>query len=190
MTKGRSPEYRRVFRDAILLIESALRMAAERGSDAERPGIELTMSIVAGMKVLVADEQVVGSSGVTVERRSTIVPGPKDIEAWRMEAETAIEFGNAQRLGQFNWPWVVLSLIAEWEKHKGTEPAPPKQEFSRSPIADMEAEQKIIEAAGRAAYEGSGRYLVTRWPWGRLSRERRWEWCVLANPGMGLEHRI
>lgn len=49
--------------------------------------------------------------------QTTIVPTRRDIEAWRVEAETAIRFGGVERLGQFNWPMVVLSLIAEWESH-------------------------------------------------------------------------
>lgn len=49
--------------------------------------------------------------------QSTITPGRRDIEAWRLEAETAIRFGDVKRLGQFDWPRAVLSLITEWEKH-------------------------------------------------------------------------
>lgn len=45
-----------------------------------------------------------------------IVPSRKDIDAWRLEAETAVRFGGVHRLGQFNWPQAVLSLIAELEK--------------------------------------------------------------------------
>jgi hypothetical protein len=47
---------------------------------------------------------------------TTIIPSQKDIAAWRLEAETAIRFGGVHRLGQFNWPQAVLSLIAELEK--------------------------------------------------------------------------
>ena len=46
------------------------------------------------------------------EPATTIVPNQKDIDAWRLEAETAIRFGGVHRLGQFNWPQAVLSLIA------------------------------------------------------------------------------
>jgi hypothetical protein len=53
------------------------------------------------------------------ESQTTIVPSRRDIDVWRLEAETAIRFGGVHRLGQFNWPWVVLSLIAEWEKNNG-----------------------------------------------------------------------
>ena len=43
-------------------------------------------------------------------------PSRRDIDAWRVEAETAIRFGGVGRLGKFDWPRVVLSLIAEWER--------------------------------------------------------------------------
>ncbi len=49
--------------------------------------------------------------------KTTIIPTQRDIAAWRLEAETAIRFGGVRRLGQFNWPVAVLSLIAELEKH-------------------------------------------------------------------------
>lgn len=54
--------------------------------------------------------------------QTTITPSHKDIDAWRLEAETAIRFGGVHRLGQFNWPQAVLSLIAELEKHDPSEP--------------------------------------------------------------------
>jgi hypothetical protein len=44
-----------------------------------------------------------------------IVPTRRDIEAWRLTAEAARNAGGV-KLGEFDWPWVVLSLIAEWEK--------------------------------------------------------------------------
>jgi hypothetical protein len=44
------------------------------------------------------------------------VPTKRDIEAWRMSAQDADTLG-VVKPGQFDWPWVVLSLIAEWEKH-------------------------------------------------------------------------
>jgi hypothetical protein len=47
-----------------------------------------------------------------------VVPTQGDIEAWRMEAQTRINFGGV-RLGEFNWPQAVLSLIAEVEKSNG-----------------------------------------------------------------------
>jgi hypothetical protein len=50
-------------------------------------------------------------------RDDPIVPTRRDIDAWRLQAETAIELGDVTRLGQFNWPMVVLSLIQEWEKN-------------------------------------------------------------------------
>lgn len=53
----------------------------------------------------------------TPGHETTITPNRKIVDAWRMEAETAIEFGRGQRLGQFNWPQALLSLIAEWEKN-------------------------------------------------------------------------
>jgi hypothetical protein len=43
---------------------------------------------------------------------------PRHIEVWRLEAETAMRFGGVL-LGQFNWPMVVLSLIAAVEKDRG-----------------------------------------------------------------------
>jgi hypothetical protein len=46
---------------------------------------------------------------------TTIVPTRRDIDAWRLEAETCIRFGGVEKLGRFNWPLAVLSLIAEWE---------------------------------------------------------------------------
>lgn len=51
------------------------------------------------------------------EEKSPSAPTPRDIEAWRLEAETALRFGGVSRLGQFDWPRVVLSLIQEWEKN-------------------------------------------------------------------------
>ena len=38
------------------------------------------------------------------------------IEAWRLSAQDADTLG-VVKPGQFDWPWVVLSLIAEWEKN-------------------------------------------------------------------------
>lgn len=52
--------------------------------------------------------------------RDPIVPGQRDIDAWRTQAETAIELGGV-KLGEFDWPWVVLSLIQEWEKNNAAE---------------------------------------------------------------------
>lgn len=45
-----------------------------------------------------------------------IVPNRMDIEAWRLSAEVATKLGGV-KLGEFNWPWVVLSLIAALEKN-------------------------------------------------------------------------
>lgn len=39
-----------------------------------------------------------------------ITPTKADIEAWRAQAEAVNRFGGV-RLGEFNWPWVILSLI-------------------------------------------------------------------------------
>lgn len=44
------------------------------------------------------------------------VPTRRDIEAWRQTAQDADSLG-VVKPGQFDWPWVVLSLIAEWEKN-------------------------------------------------------------------------
>jgi hypothetical protein len=48
--------------------------------------------------------------GVRTMIRPPIMPTPGDIESWRMQAETIRRFGGV-RLGDFDWPWVVLSLI-------------------------------------------------------------------------------
>lgn len=51
--------------------------------------------------------------------REPIQPTRRDVEAWRAQAEAWNRFGGV-KLGEFDWPWVVLSLIAEWEKdHAG-----------------------------------------------------------------------
>ncbi len=47
--------------------------------------------------------------------REPITPTQREIQAWRLMAETYRNFGGV-RLGDFDWPWVVLSLIAELEK--------------------------------------------------------------------------
>jgi hypothetical protein len=45
-----------------------------------------------------------------------MVPTRRDIDAWRLSAQDADTLG-VVKPGQFDWPWVVLSLIAEWEKN-------------------------------------------------------------------------
>jgi hypothetical protein len=52
--------------------------------------------------------------------RDPIVPEPWMITAWRIQAETARELGGV-KLGEFDWPWVVLSLIQGWEKNNAAE---------------------------------------------------------------------
>ena len=39
-------------------------------------------------------------------------PPQRDIDAWRIEAETCLRFGGSG-LGRFRWPQAILSLIAE-----------------------------------------------------------------------------
>lgn len=48
--------------------------------------------------------------------KTTIQPTQRDIDVWQLEAEHAIRFGGVERLGKFNWPQAVLSLIAERKK--------------------------------------------------------------------------
>lgn len=124
--------------------------------------------------------------GTKVANKAPIVPNQKDIAAWRLEAETAIKFG-VRRLGQFDWPWVVLSLIQDWEKTNTSEQHPTKLAFSRTPVADMEAEQQANEARGREGYEFGAQCLavehgtkVTKWD--QLATEVRRKWILLANP--------
>lgn len=49
-----------------------------------------------------------------MRRRDPVTPTKADIAAWRAQAEAVVKFGGV-RLGEFDWPWVVLSLIGEWE---------------------------------------------------------------------------
>jgi len=48
--------------------------------------------------------------------RDPVEPNQRDIVAWRAQAEAIQKFGGV-KLGEFDWPWVVLSLIQEWEKN-------------------------------------------------------------------------
>jgi hypothetical protein len=79
-----------------------------------------------------------------------IVPTSRDIEAWRLSAEAVNRLGGV-KLGEFNWPWVVLSLIAEWEKH-----GEQNHQAAIGIVAQMNAENELRRELSKVSVELEG----------------------------------
>lgn len=55
------------------------------------------------------------------DQNKIIVPTVRNVEAWRLAAEAFIKYGD-DRMGELDWPQVIISLCREWEKHNGRRP--------------------------------------------------------------------